>query len=204
MYITLAALVLVTVCAGARETGRQDTAGAVLAVDNAESIEEAAEGVKYVALTFDDGPSPRCTPRLLDGLQERGIRATFFVVGCQLVKDPDIVIRMAAEGHQIGNHSYDHQKLDKLSPREAAEDMGKNNDLLCQLLGEGDYWIRPPYGLLSEAELQEITVPVVGWSVDTEDWKSKDTGKILDVIYREISDGDIILLHDRRSEEHTV
>ena len=56
MYITLAALVLVTVCAGARETGRQDTAGAVLAVDNAESIEEAAEGVKYVALTFDDGP----------------------------------------------------------------------------------------------------------------------------------------------------
>ena len=197
MYITLAALVLVTVCAGARETGRQDTAGAVLAVDNAESIEEAAEGVKYVALTFDDGPSPRCTPRLLDGLQERGIRATFFVVGCQLVKDPDIVIRMAAEGHQIGNHSYDHQKLDKLSPQEAAEDMGKNNDLLCQLLGEGDYWIRPPYGLLSEAELKEITVPVVGWSVDTEDWKSKDTGKILDVIYREISDGDIILLHDR-------
>ena len=197
MYITLAALVLVTVCAGARETDRQDTAGEVLAVDNAESIEEAAEGVKYVALTFDDGPSPRCTPRLLDGLQERGIRATFFVVGCQLVKDPDIVIRMAAEGHQIGNHSYDHQKLDKLSPQEAAEDMGKNNDLLCQLLGEGDYWIRPPYGLLSEAELQEITVPVVGWSVDTEEWKSKDTGKILDVIYREISDGDIILLHDR-------
>ena len=197
MYITLAALVLVTVCAGARETDRQDTAGEVLAVDNAESVEEAEENVKYVALTFDDGPSPRCTPRLLDGLQERGVRATFFVVGCQVVKDPDIVIRMAAEGHQIGNHSYDHQKLDKLSLQEAAEDMGKNNDLLCQLLGEGDYWIRPPYGLLSEAELKEITVPVVGWSVDTEDWKSKNTGKILDVIYREISDGDIILLHDR-------
>ena len=197
MYITLAALVLVTVCAGARETDRQDTAGEVLAVDNAESVEEAEENVKYVALTFDDGPSPRCTPRLLDGLQERGVCATFFVVGCQVVKDPDIVIRMAAEGHQVGNHSYDHQKLDKLSPKEAAEDMGKNNDLLCQLLGEGDYWIRPPYGLLSEAELKEITVPVVGWSVDTEDWKSKNTGKILDVIYREISDGDIILLHDR-------
>ena len=65
---------------------------------------------KYVALTFDDGPSPRCTPRLLDGLAEYGARATFFVVGCQTVKDPDIVRRIAAEGHQVGNHSYDHHR----------------------------------------------------------------------------------------------
>lgn len=68
------------------------------------------------------------------------------MVGCQVVKDPDIVIRMAAEGHQVGNHSYDHKELDKLSCGEAAEDMQRNNDLLCQLLGEGDYWVRPPYG----------------------------------------------------------
>ena len=66
-----------------------------------------------------------------------------------------------------------------------------------ELLGEGDYWVRPPYGLLSEEERQALTVPVIGWSVDTEDWKSKDAGKILDIIYRDTEDGDIILLHDR-------
>ena len=159
--------------------------------------EMGEEEVHYVALTFDDGPSPRCTPQLLDGLQERGAHATFFVVGCQVVKDPDIVERMAAEGHQVGNHSYDHGELDKLTPEQAAADMEKNEALLRQLLGEGSYWVRPPYGLLSEEEQRMLTVPVINWSVDTEDWKSKDAGKILDIIYRQIDDGDIVLLHDR-------
>ena len=152
---------------------------------------------KYVALTFDDGPSPRCTPRLLDGLRELGAKATFFVVGCQAEKDPDIVRRIADEGHQVGNHSYDHKELDKLPAWEAAEDMAKNDDLLQQLLGEGDYWVRPPYGLLAERDAAALPVPLVNWSVDTEDWRTKDCGKILDVIYRCTGDGDIVLLHDR-------
>ena len=152
---------------------------------------------RCIALTFDDGPSPRCTPRLLDGLQELGARATFFVVGCQVVKDPDIVQRMAAEGHQVGNHSYDHAALNQLTSRQALEDLEKNDALLRQLLGDGDYWVRPPYGLLAEAEAAALTVPLVNWSVDTEDWRTKDSGKILDVIYRCTGDGDIVLLHDR-------
>ena len=190
VWLALAALVLIAVCGGAQP------AGDAVAADSAAAAENGGD-IKYVALTFDDGPSPRCTPQLLDGLKERGVRATFFVVGCQVVKDPDIVERMAAEGHQVGNHSYDHKELDKLSAWEAAEDMRKNEALLRELLGEGDYWVRPPYGLLSEEERQALTVPVIGWSVDTEDWKSKDAGKILDIIYRDIEDGDIILLHDR-------
>ena len=187
------ALVLTAVCAGAGIAGDRDSA---VAADSGTALPDREE-IKYVALTFDDGPSPRCTPQLLDGLKERGVRATFFVVGCQVVKDPDIVIRMAAEGHQVGNHSYDHKELDKLSCGEAAEDMQRNNDLLCQLLGEGDYWVRPPYGLLSQEEMAALTVPIINWSVDTEDWKSKDAEKILDIIYRDAGDGDIILLHDR-------
>lgn len=190
VWLALAALVLIAVCGGAQP------AGDAVAADSAAAAENGGD-IKYVALTFDDGPSPRCTPQLLDGLKERGVRATFFVVGCQVVKDPDIVERMAAEGHQVGNHSYDHKELDKLSAWEAAEDMRKNDALLQELLGEGDYWVRPPYGLLSEEERQALTVPVIGWSVDTEDWKSKDAGKILDIIYRDTEDGDIILLHDR-------
>ncbi len=185
--LALALLLLIAICGGARPARQQPVMAA----------EQSAANAKYVALTFDDGPSPRCTPKLLDGLKERGVRATFFVVGCQVVKDPDIVIRMAAEGHQVGNHSYDHQALDQLQCGEAAADMAQNDDLLRQLLGEGDYWVRPPYGLLTEEERQALTVPVIGWSVDTEDWKTKDAEKILDVIYRDTGDGDIILLHDR-------
>ena len=117
VWLALAALVLTAVCAGARIAGDRDSA---VAADNGTALPDREE-IKYVALTFDDGPSPRCTPQLLDGLKERGVRATFFVVGCQVVKDPDIVIRMAAEGHQVGNHSYDHKELDKLSCGEAAE-----------------------------------------------------------------------------------
>lgn len=188
--LTLVVLAAMLIVCGGAKTGT----GAVAApVDGTVETED----IKYVALTFDDGPSPRCTPQLLDGLKERGVHATFFVVGCQVVKDPDIVIRMAAEGHQVGNHSYDHKELDKLPAWEAAEDMAKNDDLLQQLLGEGDYWVRPPYGLLSAAETAALAVPVIGWSVDTEDWKSKNAEKILDIIYRDTGDGDIILLHDR-------
>lgn len=183
----LTALLLLTACVGASLPERAAAADSPAEVEN----------IKYVALTFDDGPSPRCTPQLLDGLKERGVHATFFVVGCQVVKDPDIVTRMAAEGHQVGNHSYDHKELDKLSAQEAAQDMQKNDQLLQELLGEGDYWVRPPYGLLSEEESSALTVPIINWSVDTEDWKSKDAGKILDIIYRDTGDGDIILLHDR-------
>ena len=69
--------------------------------------------------------------------------------------------------------------------------------LLRELLGEGEYWVRPPYGLMTEAEAAALSVPLVNWSVDTEDWKSKDAEKILDIIYRDAGDGDIILLHDR-------
>ena len=127
---------------------------------------------KYVALTFDDGPSPRCTPRLLDGLRELGAKATFFVVGCQAVKDPDIVQRIAAEGHQVGNHSYDHADLHSLTSAQAMADLEKNDALLRELLGEGEYWVRPPYGLMTEAEAAALSVPLVNWSVDTEDWRT--------------------------------
>ena len=157
----------------------------------------APSPAKYVALTFDDGPSPRCTPQLLDGLRELGAKATFFVVGCQAVKDPDIVRRIADEGHQVGNHSYDHAALDRLTPAQALADLEKNDALLRELLGDGDYWVRPPYGLLTDDEAARLTVPLVNWSVDTEDWRTKDCDKILDVIYRCTGDGDIVLLHDR-------
>lgn len=164
---------------------------------DAPAASTSADPPKYVALTFDDGPSPRCTPQLLDGLRDLGAKATFFVVGCQAVKDPDIVRRIADEGHQVGNHSYDHAALDQLTLAQALADLEKNDALLRELLGDGDYWVRPPYGLLTDDEAARLTVPLVNWSVDTEDWRTKNCDKILDVIYRCTGDGDIVLLHDR-------
>ena len=97
----------------------------------------------------------------------------------------------------MGNHSYDHAALDRLTPAQALADLEKNDALLRELLGDGDYWVRPPYGLLTDDEAARLTVPLVNWSVDTEDWRTKDCDKILDVIYRCTGDGDIVLLHDR-------
>lgn len=106
---------------------------------------------KYVALTFDDGPSPRCTPRLLDGLAEYGARATFFVVGCQTVKDPDIVRRIAAEGHQVGNHSYDHPQMDSLTCAQALGRPAKKRRPAAPAAGEG--------GLLGAPALRPVYRP---------------------------------------------
>ena len=122
-------LTAVFLCAAAVWMSRD----AVETVSEKNATESAEELAPRVAITFDDGPHKTYTPLLLDGLKERGVRATFFVVGCQVVKDPDIVQRMAAEGHQVGNHSYDHAALNQLTSRQALEDLEKNDALLRQL-----------------------------------------------------------------------
>lgn len=104
--------------------------------------------------------------------------------------------RMQAEGHQIGNHSYDHAMLQKTDTASALRDLARCDAALQQLLGEGTYWVRPPYGLISQAELSAIHTPLLHWSVDTRDWDLRDADKVLDIILREADDGDVILLHD--------
>ena len=106
-------------------------------------------GDRYAALTFDDGPSPTCTPILLDGLRERGVHATFFLIGSKIDGQEELVRRMQAEGHQIGNHSYDHVMLQKTDTASALRDLARCDAALQQLLGEGTYWVRPPYGFIS-------------------------------------------------------
>ena len=98
---------------------------------------------RYAALTFDDGPSPTCTPILLDGLRERGVHATFFLIGSKIDGQEELVRRMQAEGHQIGNHSYDHAMLQKTDTASALRDLARCDAALQQLLGEGTYWVRP-------------------------------------------------------------
>lgn len=149
---------------------------------------------KYVALTFDDGPRRGTTDRLLDGLKEREARATFFLIGQQIEDNADLVSRMAEEGHQIGNHTWSHQRLDSVLPDAAAQEVTRTETALEALLGGGDYWLRPPYGQVAEGA--DFGVPMVKWCVDPRDWESRDADKVARAILDCAEPNSIILLHD--------
>ena len=149
-----------------------------------------------VALTFDDGPRSSTTGPLLDGLALREVPATFFLVGNRVPGNEDLVRRMAAEGHQIGIHTYDHVDLKGLSRRDFDLQVGKTRALITELAGEGNYWLRPPYGLLDKNAESWCGGPVILWSVDPEDWKDDDVDRVVAAVVEHASDGDIILLHD--------
>ena len=149
-----------------------------------------------VALTFDDGPRSSTTGPLLDGLELREVPATFFLVGNRIPGNEDLVRRMAAEGHQIGIHTYDHVELKGLSRRDFDLQVGKTRALITRLAGDGSYWLRPPYGSLDRNAERWCGGPVILWSVDPEDWKDDDVDRIVAAVVEHVSDGDIILLHD--------
>lgn len=113
---------------------------------------------RYVALTFDDGPKRETTARLLDGLRERGASATFFLIGRQIPDQRDLVERMKAEGHQVGNHTWNHIRLATTSdPAVAEQEIQKTDTLLREILGDGTYWLRPPYGAIQDAQKPQIS-----------------------------------------------
>lgn len=151
---------------------------------------------KYVALTFDDGPRACTTGRLLDGLRERGASATFFLIGRQIAGNEDLVCRMKDEGHQIGNHTWDHVKLQGMPAAVVSEEISRTDDAIRDILGDGTYWVRPPYGLLNKNQLCCFSTPLVHWSVDPEDWKLRNTKRVTAAVLKKVQPGDIILLHD--------
>jgi len=151
---------------------------------------------KLVALTFDDGPHPEYTGPLLDGLKERGVRATFFLVGTQIQYAPELVPRMAREGHQIGVHTYSHVSVTGLEREEFRLQVEGTRRLICSMLGERELWLRPPYGILDENARSWADGPVILWSVDPEDWKDDKVNRITDHLVAHVRDGDIILMHD--------
>lgn len=149
---------------------------------------------KYIALTFDDGPRRNTTEKLLDGLKERGASATFFLVGEEIAGNEDLVERMRAEGHQVGNHTWSHVRLEDAPADVAAREVSMTEEALRELLGGEGYWLRPPYGLIREDTA--VSVPMVKWSVDPRDWEKRDTAKVVQAILQEARPNAIILLHD--------
>ncbi len=152
--------------------------------------------VPMVALTFDDGPKPETTTRLLDALALREIPATFFLVGEFIPGNEPLIRRMAAEGHQVGVHSYSHIEIINLSRSDFDFEVTQTRKLLRDILGEGEYWLRPPYGILDESVLNWADSPIILWSLDPEDWKDRDTQRVVEEVLSRVKDGDILLFHD--------
>lgn len=158
---------------------------------------DSQEDVKpKIALTFDDGPHPVYTPKLLDGLKERGVHATFFLIGKNIVGNEDIVRRMREEGHLIGNHTYNHVQLTKLSGDKACKEILDTNALIEEVTGSGTEFIRPPFGAWnSNLECGIELIPIL-WSIDPLDWKTYDTAAVVSRVVKNTEENDIILLHD--------
>lgn len=153
-------------------------------------------GTKYVALTFDDGPRAGTTDRLLDGLRQRGASATFFLIGQQIAGNETLVRRMRDEGHQVGNHTWEHVLLTGRDRASVSAQLAKTDAALSAALGEGSYWVRPPYGLLNADQTAWFQTPLIHWSVDPEDWKLRNAEQVTARVLEAVRPGDIILLHD--------
>ena len=176
------------------------TAPAVPA-DAAGEMENAGElpisaGPKLIALTFDDGPRRSTTTALLDGLAQRGVRATFFLIGSQVENNEDVVQRMDAEGHQIGIHTFDHVKLTGLSKADFDAQVDRTRQLLKTTLGHNDFLLRPPYGMTDAGVKEHAGCPIILWSIDPEDWGDQNAGREIQHVVSKARDGSIILLHD--------
>jgi peptidoglycan/xylan/chitin deacetylase (PgdA/CDA1 family) len=154
----------------------------------------------YVAMTFDDGPHPKLTPRLLDILKERGLKATFYVIGQNVVQYPEIMQRMVAEGHEIGNHSYTHPSFTKVSAAKLGEEISKSNEVILQVCGVKPTTVRPPYGAtnstINKRLNDEFGFAVIMWSVDPLDWKIRRASHVSNHILQNTKAGSIILAHD--------
>jgi peptidoglycan/xylan/chitin deacetylase (PgdA/CDA1 family) len=151
---------------------------------------------KYAALTFDDGPHPVYTPKLLDGLAQRNVHATFFVIGSNIPGNEAIIERMHQEGHVIGNHTYDHVKISDMNAADACAQVEKTSALVREITGEDTEFVRPPFGAWNKAlEAPFVMIPVL-WDVDPLDWTTKNTTQVVRNVLDEVESGDIILLHD--------
>jgi peptidoglycan/xylan/chitin deacetylase (PgdA/CDA1 family) len=158
----------------------------------------------YVAMTFDDGPHPQNTPRLLDILRARNVKATFYVIGRSVDLYPQVVRRTVAEGHEIGNHSHTHRLLSKLSDSELRMEMARCRDAVGRAAGVRMRTMRPPYGGLVQRQRElvysEFGYPTILWAVDPLDWKRPGPSVVTSRILSATKAGSIILAHDLHAQ----
>lgn len=157
----------------------------------------SAEPKKYVALTFDDGPSGKYTQKLLDGLAFRGAKATFLLCGYRMEQYPELTQRIADEGHEIGYHGFSHDSMRNMSRRTIGQELIDSQALLPE--GCEPAFFRPPGGFITDGVRQVAearNLAILSWSVDPRDWATKSVGNIEQAVLKNVGDGDIVLLHD--------
>lgn len=163
------------------------------------------QNAKYVALTFDDGPSGKYTRTLLDGLKERDAKATFLLCGYRIRQYPQETQRILDEGHEIGNHGYSHKNMQTLGHREIAQEITDTQALLPA--GTRIRFLRPPGGCCNDSVrsvAQARQLAILNWSVDPKDWATKDATQVERAVLSTVKDGDIILLHDMSDSSVTA
>jgi peptidoglycan/xylan/chitin deacetylase (PgdA/CDA1 family) len=165
-------------------------------------LRQGPAGSGSICLTFDDGPHPRYTPRLLDALGAHGLVATFFVLGSEVERYPGLVRRIAAEGHAIGNHTFSHGVPWRTSCRRLIEEIRRTGDLIADHLGMETRLFRPPYGRLSVSKLLKVWSAgqsVVLWNADSRDYVSRSADEVRSRFRkRTLRGGDLVLMHDNQ------
>lgn len=166
---------------------------------NSRKIVETAKIPKEkpkIAITFDDGPSKKYTPQLLDGLKERNVKASFFVIGKMAEENPELIEREKEEGHLIGNHTYNHVDISKMSDEEAVSEIEKTNQVIEKVTKQNVEYLRAPFGSWKKNLVERMNVFPVVWSVDPLDWTTENEDEIVNKVVTEVKENDIILLHD--------
>jgi peptidoglycan/xylan/chitin deacetylase (PgdA/CDA1 family) len=165
----------------------------------------AAAGGHVLALTFDDGPHPEHTPRLLDVLRRHEVQATFFVVGENAEAFPDLLNAIAGDGHVVGNHSWAHRALTRMRPSDVRDDLDRTSELIDRVIGAPPRWCRAPYGDWDPPSLEvcaDLEMEPMGWSVDTRDWALPGTARIVRTVTDKAAPGAIVLQHDGGGPRH--
>lgn len=155
-----------------------------------------------VALTFDDGPHPKNTPRILETLKTYDGASTFFMVGTNVERYPDVVLQVAENGSEIASHTYNHPNLTRLSADSLNVQLNRVSELVNDLTHQQIQiqTLRPPYGAVNEQVKEASPTPLILWSLDTLDWKTRSAEKTVDLVLSQVEDGDIILMHDIHAE----
>lgn len=164
-------------------------------------IRNGSRDKKLIALTFDDGPHPKETNQVLDILNKYNVKGTFFVAGKHANWYPEPLVRASQEGHEIGNHTFNHPDISNLSDRQLEEEILKCEEILLKLTGKKPQLFRPPYGSYRQEALasiaKKLNYKIVLWtSVDARDWQNPGAETIANKIINNAKNGDIILLHD--------
>lgn len=170
----------------------------------AEQIRAIQTSQRVIALTFDDGPHPEYTPRLLDILAMRGMKASFFTVGTRVAQAPELIARMARDGHEIGNHSWSHPHMAQMSDAAILDEFDRAAAAVMGVTGSPPAVMRPPYGELDLRQSRMLRearhLPTILWSVDPQDWRRPGGWVVADHIIANARPGAVVLMHDMVEE----